>query len=36
MFEAQVAFYLNKYLGAYLEGIDTNSLRWAGGGGVLA
>lgn len=27
MFEAQVAYYLNKYLGAYLEGIDPASLR---------
>jgi vacuolar protein sorting-associated protein 13A/C len=27
MFEGQVAFYLNKYLGTYLEGIDPASLR---------
>lgn len=27
MFESQVAFYLNKYLGTYLEGIDSQSLR---------
>jgi hypothetical protein len=29
MFEAQVAFYLNKYLGSWLEGIDAQSLRHA-------
>lgn len=27
MFEAPVAHYLNRYLGEYLEGIDTKSLR---------
>ena len=27
MFEGQVAYYLNKYLGTYLEGIDSASLR---------
>ncbi|KDD73282.1 TM vesicle-mediated sorter chorein, partial [Helicosporidium sp. ATCC 50920] len=27
MFEAQVGYYLNKYLGTYLEGIDPNSLK---------
>eukprot|EP00798_Chlamydomonas_sp_ICE-L_P025163 gene25163-10794_t len=33
MFEAQVAFYLNKYLGRYLDGLDAESLRisvWKG------
>lgn len=33
MFEAQVAFYLNKYLGRYVAGIDTESLKisvWKG------
>lgn len=33
MFEAQVAFYLNKYLGKYLTGLDADSLRisvWRG------
>ncbi|KFM29234.1 Vacuolar protein sorting-associated protein 13A [Auxenochlorella protothecoides] len=27
MFEAQIAYYLNKYLGTYLEGIDPASLK---------
>lgn len=27
MFEGQVAYYLNRYLGCYLEGIDPASLR---------
>lgn len=33
MFEAQLAFYLNKYLGAYLHGLDAESLKvsvWRG------
>ncbi|GIL65098.1 hypothetical protein Vafri_18864, partial [Volvox africanus] len=33
MFEAQVAYYLNKYLGKYLQGLDADSLRisvWRG------
>lgn len=33
MFEAQVAYYLNKYLGQYLQGLDADSLRisvWRG------
>eukprot|EP00200_Dunaliella_tertiolecta_P009165 CAMPEP_0202383310 /NCGR_PEP_ID=MMETSP1127-20130417/48383_1 /ASSEMBLY_ACC=CAM_ASM_000462 /TAXON_ID=3047 /ORGANISM="Dunaliella tertiolecta, Strain CCMP1320" /LENGTH=122 /DNA_ID=CAMNT_0048982763 /DNA_START=57 /DNA_END=421 /DNA_ORIENTATION=- len=33
MFEGQVAFYLNKYLGKYLNGLDAESLRisvWKG------
>lgn len=33
MFEAQVAFYLNQYLGKYLTGLDAESLKisvWAG------
>eukprot|EP00955_Chlamydomonas_euryale_P000303 3506-Chlamydomonas_euryale.AAC.6 len=33
MFEAQVAFYLNQYLGKYLSGLDAESLKisvWAG------
>lgn len=28
MFEAQVAYYLNEYLGKYVEGIDTQSLTY--------
>ena len=27
MFEAQLAFYLNKYLGSYLHGLDAESLK---------
>ncbi len=27
MFEAQLAFYLNKYLGAYVYGVDAHSLK---------
>ena len=27
MFEAQLAFYLNKYLGAYVYGVDAQSLK---------
>ena len=27
MFEAQLAFYLNKYLGTYVQGLDTKSLK---------
>ena len=27
MFEAQVAFYLNQYLGKYVHGLDAESLR---------
>ncbi len=27
MFEAQVAYYLNKYLGKYLYGLDAESLK---------
>ncbi|GMH39652.1 hypothetical protein BSKO_07550 [Bryopsis sp. KO-2023] len=27
MFEAQAAYYLNKYLGRYVDGVDTNSLQ---------
>lgn len=27
MLEAQVAYYLNQYLGEYLSGLDTNSLQ---------
>lgn len=27
MFEAQVAYYLNKYLGQYLYGVDAESLK---------
>lgn len=33
MFEAQVAFYLNKYLGRYVAGLDAESLKisvWKG------
>lgn len=33
MFEAQVAYYLNKYLGQFLTGLDAESLRisvWKG------
>lgn len=33
MFEGQVAYYLNKYLGQYLSGLDSDSLRisvWRG------
>lgn len=33
MFEAQVAFYLNKYLGQYVSGLDAESLKisvWKG------
>lgn len=33
MFEAQVAYYLNKYLGKYLYGLDAESLKisvWKG------
>lgn len=33
MFEAQAAYYLNKYLGKYVDGVDPKSLRisvWAG------
>lgn len=33
MFESQVLFYLKKYLGTYLEGVDEGSLKvsvWAG------
>jgi vacuolar protein sorting-associated protein 13A/C len=33
MFEAQVAYYLNRYLGKYLYGLDAESLRvsvWKG------
>lgn len=29
MFEAQVAYYLNKYLGGYVDGIDEQSLTYA-------
>lgn len=27
MFEAQVAYYLNRYLGKYLDGLETESLK---------
>ena len=27
MFEAQLAFYLNKYLGSYVYGVDPQSLK---------
>lgn len=33
MFEAQAAYYLNKYLGKYVDGVDPKSLRisvWEG------
>ncbi len=33
MFEAQVAYYLNKYLGQYVYGLDSESLKisvWSG------
>jgi vacuolar protein sorting-associated protein 13A/C len=33
MFEAQVAFYLNQYLGRYVSGLDAESLKisvWKG------
>ncbi len=33
MFEAQVAYYLNLYLGKYVEGLDADSLKisvWKG------
>ena len=27
MFEAQLAYYLNRYLGTYVQGLDTKSLK---------
>lgn len=27
MFEAQLAYYLNRYIGAYVQGLDTQSLK---------
>jgi vacuolar protein sorting-associated protein 13A/C len=33
MFEGQVAYYLNKYLGSYVNGLDAESLKisvWKG------
>lgn len=27
MFEAQLAYYLNKYIGAYVQGLDPQSLK---------